>query len=165
MEFTERQLVTVMVDLAQFTQAVAGMNAVEVAAVVNRYYSDVSTVVIERDGKVVKYLGDGCLAVFPAGDVVAAVDAVEALAPLVDSMATEFGLDMAMGANVHLSVVADGEFGPDRRYDVVGAGVIHTFRMGGGRGIRISEPVYRSLPSDRRSVWSKRQPPATYTRA
>jgi hypothetical protein len=69
-----------------------------------------------------------------------------------------------MGANVHLSVVAEGEFGPDKRYDVMGTGVMHTFRMGSGEGIRISEPVYRKLPNDRRGSWSKHQPPATYTR-
>lgn len=165
MGFAERQLVTVVVDLAQFTQAVAGMDAVDIAALVDRYYAEVSAAAVERGGRVVKYLGDGCLVSFAAEDVVSAVDCVEALAPRVDSLAADLGLDLAMGANVHLSVVAVGEFGPDRRYDVVGAGVIHTFRMGGGRGIRISEPVYRSLPSDRRSTWSKRRPPATYVKA
>lgn len=55
---------------------------------------------------------------------------------------------------------ADGGYGV---YGVSGARVIHTFRMGSGAGIRISEPVYRELPSDRRGRWTKHQPPATYT--
>jgi hypothetical protein len=58
--------------------------------------------------------------------------------------------------------VVEGEFGAEGVYDVVGAGVIHTFRMGSGPGVRISEPVYRKLPSARRGSWSKHQPPATY---
>jgi hypothetical protein len=35
--------------------------------------------------------------------------------------------------------------------------------MGGGTGVRISEPVYRRLPDDRRGRWQKQKPPATYT--
>jgi hypothetical protein len=70
---------------------------------------------------------------------------------------------MAMGANVHISTVAEGGFGLHGTDEVVGMGVIHTFRMGGGAGTRISEPVYRRLPSDRRSGWHKHQPPTTYT--
>jgi hypothetical protein len=46
---------------------------------------------------------------------------------------------------------------------VLGAGVNHVFRMGSGPGIRVSEPVYRKLPSDERAPWTKRQAPATYT--
>jgi hypothetical protein len=45
----------------------------------------------------------------------------------------------------------------------MGAGVIHVFRMGAGPGVRISEPVYRKLPSGERTPWRKNQPPATYT--
>jgi hypothetical protein len=50
-----------------------------------------------------------------------------------------------LAANLHLAVVADGELGPDddRRRDVVGNRVNHLFSMGGGPGVRISEPVYR----------------------
>ncbi len=70
-----------------------------------------------------------------------------------------------MGANIHLSVVVEGQLGTgdSRRYDILGAGVIHVFRMGAGPGIRISEPVYRQLPNDARGPWKKQQPPATYT--
>jgi hypothetical protein len=35
--------------------------------------------------------------------------------------------------------------------------------MGGGPGTRISEPVFRQLPSEAREAWNKHRPPATYT--
>lgn len=165
MGFPERQLVTAVVDLADFTHRVRGMDAPAIAAVVDRFYHQVHDAAAEHGGRVVKHLGDGCLVVFPAEGAVRAVDFVESLRSQVEEMTTPSGARLGLGANIHLSTVADGEFGPDRRYDVVGAGVIHTFRMGGGEGVRISEPVYRKLPSDRRSAWTKRQPPATYTRA
>ena len=112
-----------------------------------------------------KYLGDGCLAVFDAEEAADAVACVRDIAGIVDAVGRRFDVDIELGANVHLATVHEGEFGPDddRRYDVLGWGVMHAFRMGSGAGIRISEPVYRSLPSGERSPWRKQQPPATYT--
>ncbi len=163
MAFSERQVVTVVVDLAHFTRAVAGMDSVAIAGVIDRYYTEASSIVNDHGGRVVKYLGDGCLAVFPADRALDAVTAVELLGGRVRAIAAEMDLELDMGANVHACTVAEGQFGVDKSYDIVGPGVIHAFRMGGGPGIRISEPVYRKLPNDRRGAWAKHQPPATYT--
>jgi hypothetical protein len=79
-------------------------------------------------------------------------------------MAERYELPLALGANVHLASVIEGELGTgsSRRRDVVGRGVNHAFVLGRGPGIRISEPVYRSLPSGARSAWIKHKPPAVY---
>jgi hypothetical protein len=63
-----------------------------------------------------------------------------------------------------MATIIEGEYGAGRSaaFDVIGAGVIHAFRMGAGPGIRISEPVFRRLPNDQRRAWHKRQAPATY---
>jgi len=162
MPFRERQLVTLMVDLARFTHAVAGMNSLAVAGLIDRFYTAASTTITGHGGRVVKYLGDGCLAVFPSEGVVDAIDCVEELSLLVDELGATLDADLELGANIHLCTVAEGEFGTGGVYDIVGIGVVHTFRMGSGPGVRISEPVYRKLPSARRSPWAKYQPPATY---
>ena len=75
------------------------------------------------------------------------------------------GIALDTGTNVHRATVVTGLLGPadDARFDLVGNGVIHTFRMGSGAGLRVSEPVYRQLPSAERTPWRKHQPPATYT--
>jgi class 3 adenylate cyclase len=111
---------------------------------------------------VVKFMGDGVFAVFPAEAAVAAVDAASALRDAVTALrGNDWRIDL--GANVHIAIVAEGEVGPADRYDVFGSGVNHLFRMGGGPGIRISEPVYRQLPNEARGPWNKMKPPATYT--
>jgi adenylate cyclase len=165
MAFRERQLVALMVDLARFTNAVAGMDALEIAALIDRFYATAATTVTQHGGRVVKYLGDGCLAVFPSEGAVDAVDCVEELRLLVDDLGSDFDADLELGANIHLCTVVEGEFGTEGVYDIVGTGVIHTFRMGSGPGVRISEPVYRKLPSAMRDPWAKYQPPATYRKA
>jgi class 3 adenylate cyclase len=163
-DLRERQLAIVLVDLARFTQSVAGLSLSDLADIVDAFYRAAGEVLSQHGGRVVKFVGDGCMAVFEPEDVLRALDAVEVLRSRVQALGGDHGLDMDMGANIHLSTVAEGEFGAPGVYDIVGIGVVHTFRMGGGAGTRISEPVYRRLPSDRRSVWQKHQPPATYTR-
>lgn len=162
MAFRECQLVALMVDLARFTNAVAGMDALEIAALIDRFYTTADRTINQHDGRVVKYLGDGCLAVFPSDRAVDAVDCVEKLRSLVNELGSDLNVDLELGANIHLCTVVEGEFGTEGIYDIVGTGVIHTFRMGSGPGLRISEPVYRKLPSARRGSWTKYQPPATY---
>jgi class 3 adenylate cyclase len=122
--------------------------------------------VTTRDGRVVKFMGDACFAVFPEDRALSAVDAALAVTHGLDKVCSS-GLRFGVGANVHMATVAEGELGAesDRRYDVVGAGVNHLFRMGGGAGVRITEPVYRQLPNERRGAWRKQKPPATYVLA
>lgn len=163
MAFRERQLVVLVVDLANFTRAVAGMEAGQIAEVVDRYFIELGRVVSAHSGEVVKWLGDGCLAVFEADRATDAVAAARAAADRVRELAGDLGLPLEMGANIHLCTVADGALGPEKKRDIIGAGVIFAFRMGAGAGVRISEPVYRKLPSDQRSGWEKYQPPAVYT--
>jgi class 3 adenylate cyclase len=163
--FAERTLVMVLADLAGFTRAVAGLQAVEIAEVLDRFYVMCEEQVAAWGGRVVKFSGDNCLAVF---DVAAARDAVGcavALRDAVSAIAAAADLDLDLGANVHLAKVATGRFGGEwaPTDDVIGVGVIHTYRMGAGPGIRISEPVYRKLPNDERGSWRKHQPPATYS--
>ena len=111
-------------------------------------------------------MGDACFAVFSEAHCVDAVDcALDVQREVAHLTGGIYGAKPPnVGANVHLAIVADGEIGADhdRRYDVFGEGVNHLFRMGGGAGIRISEPVYRSLPNDRRGPWKKHRPVATY---
>lgn len=152
----ERSLVLVLVDLAHFTQAIAGRSLQELTELVDAFYRLAGTVIPQHRGRIVKFIGDGCFAVFDVDDTLAALDAVDELRAQVQEM------QLDLGANLHLSTVAEGQLGLDGAYEVLGMGVIHTFRMGGGPGTRISDRVYRKLPSDRRSGWRKHQPPATY---
>lgn len=165
MAFVERQLVVAVIDLAHFVQSVRGLGAAETSALVDRYYHEVDPPIAAAGGRIVKYFGDGILAVFPPDRAADAVDAAQRLKAVVEQLADEFGLPLELGVNVHLTTVAEGTFGPSDSYDIMGAGVNHAFRMGAGAGIRISEPVYRKLPNEMRGSWDKHQPPATYTLA
>ncbi len=158
----ETKLVLLAADLAGYTKACAHLDALSIAQFLDRWYRQASPIITSRGGRVVKFIGDGVFAVFPAEAAVTAVDAASALREAVNALrGNQWRIDL--GANVHIAIVAEGEIGPEDRYDVFGTGVNHLFRMGGGPGIRISEPVYRQLPNEARGPWNKMKPPATYT--
>ena len=163
--FEERTLVMVLADLAGFTRAVAHLSAVEIAEVVHRFYVLCGELVDAHGGRVVKCSGDNCLAVFDASGAPSAVAYAASLRDGVAELASELGVGIELGANIHLATVAVGRFGEPSAPtdDIAGMGIVHTYRMGSGAGIRISEPVYRKLASSDRGPWRKYQPPVTYT--
>ena len=163
-EYRERMLVMVLVDLARFTHAIAELSLRETTALLDAFYRAAEEVVVEAGGRVVKFVGDGCLAAFEPGEVLTALDAVDDIASRVARLGRERGLVLEVGANVHMANVAEVSLGSGAVAELVGMGVVHTFRMGGGPGVRISEPVYRKLPSAERTPWRKHQPLALYRR-
>ena len=160
----ERELALLTVDLTGFTRAAATARALDLATFLDTYYRLCSAAVIRHHGRVVKFMGDACFAVFSEAHCVDAVDCALDLQREVAHLKGLYAKPPTLGSNVHKAIVADGEIGAehDRRYDVFGEGVNHLFRMGGGAGIRISEPVYRALPNERRGPWKKHRPVATY---
>ncbi len=159
MVFRETRLVLFTADLAGYARATAHMAPLEVAAFLDGWYRSIEAVLGRHGGRVVKYMGDGCLATFPPGGCDAAVDAAVELQQL-DHRAA--GQKVEVGVKIHLGVVAEGEVGADRRYDVFGSAVNDLFRMGGAVQVLISEPVYRGLPDERRGQWQEQPSRATY---
>jgi adenylate cyclase len=159
----EVKLALVALDLAGYTRAAMHYEALELATRLDDFYCRSAATIARHGGRVVKFMGDACFAVFSEERCVEAVEAALALRHEIEG-ARGSVLGLSLGANVHLAQVAEGELGPEggRRYDVLGSGVNYLFRMGGGPGVRISEPVYRRLPNERRGGWDKHKPPATY---
>jgi adenylate cyclase len=163
MMFRETELVLFTADLAGYARATAGMPPLEVAALLEGWYREVEAILGGRGGRVVKFMGDACLATFPADACAAAIDAAAALR-WVDLRMTA-GVAVGVGVRIHRGVVAEGEVGADRRYDIFGAEVNHLFRMGGAGQVLISEPVYRQLPDESRGAWRRNDATATYAPA
>jgi adenylate cyclase len=159
----ETKLVLLTADLAGYARAAAHEDALTIAGFLDRWYHAAAATLRAQGGRIVKFMGDAVLAVFPETSAIAAIDAAAELRVQLSALRGTWRVDLSV--NVHLAIVADGELGPadDRRYDVLGTGVNHLFLMGGGAGIRISEPVFRQLPTERRDAWSKYRPAATYS--
>ena len=156
--------VIVLLDLAGFAKLFQTESDERMAGFLQNYYAACEEIVTRRGGTVIKFMGDACLATFSVDQAVQAVGAVVDLRSKVDEISSQQKIPTDLGANLHLSSVIEGEFGTgsSRQRDILGRGVNQTFLLGRGAGIRISEPVYRALPSSARSPWNKHKPPAVY---
>ena len=162
--FEPTKRVIVLIDLAGCAKAFQREGDEKMVAFLQDYYVACEGAVTRRGGTVIKFMGDACLAVFRMDDAKNALDALVELQSTTAKLATDYGVQVALGANVHLAAAIEAEFGigSSKRKDILGRGVNQTFLLGRGVGIRISEPVYRALPSSARSPWKKHKPPAVY---
>jgi class 3 adenylate cyclase len=163
-DYQQQKLVMMSVELAGYTKAFQTKGDEDAARFADEYYRLCDLVLAKKRGDIVKFMGDGCLATFPADASVDAVGAALELQRGLDDVAERHQLRLLFGANIHLAVVVEGSFGAgqSRRRDIIGRGVNQTFLLGRGPGIRISEPVYRQLPNEARAPWNKHKPPAIY---
>lgn len=148
-------LVLVLADLAGYAKAAADHDDAIMARLIDQYYGKCVEALGGRNGRVVKFMGDACHAVF-AGDAGSdAVDAVLRLRRATAVLAERYDLALQLGANVHRGVVVEGQYGPEgyAQYDVIGVAMNETAMMGRGPGVRISEPVYRQLVGPAREPW------------
>ena len=163
-QFTERKLLLCLHDLAGYARLAHHMPDREIAEFLNDYYALNVAAIKEAGGLVLKYMGDAVLSVFEPEHASEAVARMAQLARDVVQLGEKRGAHIQSGCNMHVEQVVVGEFGPEgeRRHDAIGKGMNHVHLMGRGPGLRISEPVYRSLPNDARAAWDKVKPPAVY---
>ena len=127
-------------DLRGFTKLSDGMPREEVITMLNAWFDIMTDAVEAHGGEVLKFLGDGLLAMFPvSGDpgsacdraVDAATSAVQGVVGLNASRRANGSKPIRFGLAVHLGEVAYGNVGGRRRLDftLVGPAVNHASRL------------------------------------
>ena len=166
-QFPSFPFVFLVADLSGYARSFRHRTDEEMAEFLGQYYGIAESVISDAYGKIIKFMGDSVLARFVPGKAAEAVAAAVTLTTRVEKLAAEAGLAVSLGANLHLGTAVEAELGQgsSRRLDVVGRAVNQTFLLGKGPGIRISEAVYRKLPSGERTPWEKNRPPAVYVLA
>jgi class 3 adenylate cyclase len=162
--FASSSLVVLVADLEGYAKAFKTRSDAEMASFLDDYYSVAEDVIPAAGGRVMKFIGDAILAVFPVAEAARAVSAAVTMRREVERLGQEVGMPVRLGVSVHMGPAVETELGKgaNRRPDVIGRTVNQTFLMGRGAGIRISEPIYRKLASGERSPWTKNKPPAVY---
>ncbi|UUX51341.1 adenylate/guanylate cyclase domain-containing protein [Nisaea acidiphila] len=159
--------VLMIADLSDFTSVSDIVSKEEMVSALNRYFDAMLEPVHAAGGQVLKFLGDGFLAIFPlspgleAETASHALEAAKAALAAVDELAeTEADLERpAMGLNValHLGEVMFGNVGSRNRLDftVIGPAVNEASRMESlcrslGTDIILSETIASLLPEETR---------------
>ncbi len=163
-QFPSAPMIILVADLTGYARGFLSHSDAEMASFLDRFYRMADDLIEEHGGRIIKFIGDAVLSVFPPDAASDAVATAVAMRQAAVHLAEDVGLDFSLGANIHFGEVIATKLGTGagRRYDVIGRTVNQTFLLGRGGGIRLSERVYRKLPSGERSPWEKRKPPAVY---
>ena len=116
------------------------------AAFLDAFYTDVVAALEPVGVRVVKFMGDGGLAIFDPSRLQSVVDVLDGLRHRVAERGRVAGLGTGLTAKVHLGEVLTGTFGPGEhaRFDVVGSAVNETALLE-GRGLVLSATVQARL--------------------
>jgi len=149
-----------LADLRGFTALVDSAPAAEVVRWLNEHFDGIGAAVVEQDGEILKFLGDGLLAVFPVDGADAAEACARAIEAALMARARNAELNarreahgqptLALNLVLHFGEVVYGNIGTARRLDftVIGRAVNEASRMEAlgkslGRDLLLSESFAR----------------------
>ncbi len=151
-------------DIRSFTSISEKMEAHALVALLNEYFTDMVTAIMEEDGVVDKYIGDAIMAVFgapvqrekdPLHAVRAAVHMRVALGKLNERLHERGMPGIRTGIGIHTGDVVAGNIGSDKRmeYTVIGDAVNLASRLESstkdvGVDILISEDTYEAVKNE-----------------
>lgn len=150
-------------DLRGFTQLSEALSRIETVKLLNRWFDSIGRAVTDNGGEILKFMGDGMLAVFPvletpedtcARALVAAEQAVANHNDLnADLLAAGEGIFLRFGLALHLGEVEFGNVGADDRLDftVIGPAVNQASRLESltkeiGRTVVFSDSFAAAVP-------------------
>jgi adenylate cyclase len=159
-----RELVICFVDLSVYTlDTRRAADDAAVADIMDRYYERLDHAVVGAGGRVVKFIGDGALFVFPPERADAAVVSLMALKSEIDAWLGATRWESHLVVKLHCGTVIAGPFGgrEAKRFDLLGDAVNVTARLP-TRSFAMSPQVFRLLSPEIRKRLKKHTPPITY---
>jgi adenylate cyclase len=148
--------VIAFVDLARFQIASRRVKDETLAEIVQDYYERVSDGVKGTGGRVVKFMGDGALVVFPVDRASQAARSLMLLKQEVDTRMAKRKFPTAMVARVHVGEVIAGDFGAkgDKRFDVIGTAVNRAASLRYTEGVSFTAEAYAKLDVKTQKLFS-----------
>jgi class 3 adenylate cyclase len=142
---TECRLIAAVADIAGFMRAARGKSNLDTFRMLDEFYHLVEEVVPEAGGKVVKYIGDAALIVFPEDAARQAVGALRKLREEAQRLWTEFDATCEVRTKAHVGEAACGPLGPAQRFDVIGHFLNELFLMHSKEPEALSEELRRLI--------------------
>lgn len=153
------------VDLTRFMSQSQRVTDAETADTLDAFYRQGAETVDAAKGRVVKFIGDAALVVFPEDGVDTGVHALLDLKESVDRLMSSRGWECRLTVKAHFGTVVAGSFGPPDagHFDVIGKAVNIAASLDGA-GVTLSVSAFRKLGPELRRRFKKHTPPVTYIR-
>ena len=162
---TEVPLLIAFVDLTRFMVQSQRVTDLELADTLDAFYECVAVPVEKSGGRVVKFLGDAALVVFPEDALDRGVEALLQMKDAVDDLMESRRWECRLTVKVHFGTAVAGSYGAAgaKRFDVIGKAV-NTAATLEGSGVTLSVTAFRKLGPELRRRFRKHTPPVTYIR-
>lgn len=158
---TRTPLLIVFLDLDGYKLECEHRADLEVADMIDDYYDRIANAVQTAGGRVVKFIGDAALIVFPERAIDAGAGMLLDLVPKIDAFMRERGWNCRLRAKAHFGDVMAGEFGSTgvARFDVMGREVNETALMKSD-GVAVSPDALAKLSAKVRKRVAEYRPRA-----
>lgn len=163
-ERAEQRLLISFVDLTRFSAQSRRLGDLEIATAMDQMYRRVGAAIAAAGGRVVKFIGDASLIVFPADAADTAVAALLDLKEEIDRSMREMGWECRAAVKIHVGSAVAGPYGLGGTFDVLGNDV-NTCASLHSPGVALTVEAFRKLGPDLRQRFKKHTPPVCYIRA
>jgi class 3 adenylate cyclase len=122
-------------------------------------------VVSESSGRILKYIGDAALIIFPGDNADPGIRTLLELKSAVDDHITSKGFDSRLAVAAHFGEATAGPFGPEKRLDIFGESVNRAAvppRNEQRSEFTITPEAFRKLEPETRKYFRKHTPPIVY---
>jgi len=143
---SERTLLVVFTDVTGFAKEFQNRTNREMFDLMSQFYELIGNEVVASGGKVVKFIGDGALLVYPEENAKREVEALQQLRATANNWLKTHGLTGELRVRAHLGPVICGLLGTasEKRFDVLGDTVNITALLH-SNGFTLSPELQRHL--------------------
>jgi adenylate cyclase len=157
----EQAVLIVFADLTRFMVNSRSTPDAALAELLDGYYRHADGLVSAAGGRVVKFMGDAFLAVWPEASAGSGVEGLPGLKRDIDAWWAAKGWDSRVVLKAHFGRAVIGPFGADARFDVIGNEVNVAATLP-ARTISLSAEAFRRLENGRRRAFRKHTAPVVY---
>ena len=157
----EQAVLIVFADLTRFMVNSRSTPDATLAELLDGYYRHAEGLVSAAGGRIVKFMGDAFLAVWPEARAGDGVEALPVLKRAVDAWWAAKGWDSRVILKAHFGRAVIGPFGTDARFDVIGNEVNVAATLP-ARTVSLSAEAFRCLENGKRKAFRKHTAPVVY---
>jgi class 3 adenylate cyclase len=150
-------------DLTGYARLSGKKSEEEIFQLLSDYYELVGDVITPAQGRVIKFMGDAALMLFPETAVDVGVRALFALQTEGDRFLSERGISCHHHIRIHFGPICFGPIGTrtEKRPDILGS-TVNTLFLLKTTGFAITPEAFRKLNPDTRKLFKKHTPPVVY---
>ena len=159
----EADLLISFFDLTNFVKISGERTAPEMFGMLSEFYELAGKITEAAGGKIVKFIGDAGLAIFPDAMADNGVLALRDLKIKAEEFFARRKVSTRLIVKIHFGSAAIGPLGVsgDKRTDVIGESV-NTAATLASKGFAISPQAFRKLSAETRKLFRKHTPPVVY---